>query len=75
MQLGMPQATALKSTEKTDTALFEPERVTNYFRNWLPTYLIFTAIDIRDCTFTALPIVGRSTVSMSPIDFRCICKR
>jgi hypothetical protein len=29
-----------------------------------------------DCTFTALPIVGKSTVSIYPTDFRwCICKR
>jgi hypothetical protein len=28
-----------------------------------------------DCTFTALPIVGKGTVSVYPTDFRCICKR
>ncbi len=43
-------------------------------------YLIFSAIYISlpisgDCTFTALPVVGKSTVSVYPTNFRCICKQ
>ncbi len=67
MQIGMPQANALKSIGYTDTVLFltigKPDiyqhkrlgklatdffiRVTKNSWNWLPTYLIFSAIVIR----------------------------
>jgi hypothetical protein len=62
MQIGMPQANALKSIGYTDTILFltigKPDiyqhkgvgksatffiRVTKNYRNWQPTYLIFSA--------------------------------
>jgi hypothetical protein len=99
MQIGMPQANALKSIGYTNTMLFptigKPDiyqhksvgksatsfiRVTKNYRNWPPSYLIFSAkisgLPISgDCTFTVLPIVGKSTVSVYPTDFRCICKR
>jgi hypothetical protein len=50
-------------------------RVTKNYRNWLPTYLIVSAKISGGFTFTALPIVGKSTVSVYPTDFKCICKR
>jgi hypothetical protein len=70
----------LKSLGKWATVLI---RVTNNYRNWLPTYLIFSAIEIRglpisgDCTFIALPRKRKrkSTVSVYPLDFRCINKQ
>ncbi len=66
MQIGMPQANAVRFIGYTDTVLFltigKPNiyqlkvqvsrkqffiRVTKNYQNWLPTYLIFSAIDIR----------------------------
>jgi hypothetical protein len=99
MQIGIPQANALKSIGYTDTILFltigRPDiyqhkslgksatvfiRVTKSYRNWPPTYLIFSAkisgLPLAgDCTFTTLPIVGKSTISVYPTDLRCIGKR
>ncbi len=43
----------------------------NLFCDRYPTY----QYTYGDCTFTALPIVRKSTVSIYPMDFRCICKR
>jgi hypothetical protein len=101
MQIGMPQANALKSIRYTDIVLFLTIgslviyqhislgklatvfiRVTKNYQNWLPTYLIFSMIDIWLTNFRQLyiyritvPLVGKSTVSVYPTDFRCICKR
>jgi hypothetical protein len=99
MEIGMPQANALKSIGYTDTILFltigKPDIYQHKsvgksatvfypgdqkYRNCLPTHQNFSAkISVLpisgDCTFTALPIVGKSTVSVYPTDFRCICKR
>jgi hypothetical protein len=67
MQIGMPQANALKSIGHTDTVLIltigKPDiyqhkslgksatfifiLVTKNYRNWLPSYLIFSVINIR----------------------------
>jgi hypothetical protein len=88
LQIGTLQANALKSMGYTDIVLFLTIgkqdfyqhvslgksatvfiRVTKNYRNWLPTYLILSG----DCTFTALPIVGKSTVPLYPTNFRCIC--
>jgi hypothetical protein len=100
MQIGMPQANALKSIGYTDTVLFlsigKPDiyqhkslisrqqffiRVTNNYRNWLPTYLIFSAIDIRLTNIWRLYIYRITNsreeygiVSVYPTDFRFICK-
>jgi hypothetical protein len=44
LTIGKPDIYLLKSLGKSATVLI---RVTNNHRNWLPTYLIFSAIDIR----------------------------
>jgi hypothetical protein len=67
----------LKSLGKSATVLI---RVTNYYQNWLLTYLIFSVIDIRLTNIRPqyiyrITIVGKSTVSVYPTDFRCICKQ
>ncbi len=67
-----------RSLGKSATVFFI--QVTKNYRNWLPTYLIFSAIDIRLTNIRrlyifTLPLVGKSTVSVYPTDFRCICKR
>ncbi len=66
-----------KSVGKLATVFYQGDQK---LPNWPPTYLIFSAkiSDLTiscDCTFTALPIVGKSTISVYPTDFRCICKR
>ncbi len=76
LTIGKPDIYLLKSLGKSATIFI---RVTNNSRNWLPTYLIFSVIDSGlpisdDCAFNALPIVGKSTVSVYPTDFGCICK-
>jgi hypothetical protein len=99
MQIGMPQAIALKSIGYTDAILFltigKPDiykhksvgksatvfypddqklpKLAADFPNHFCEDIRLT--DIRDCTFTALPIVGKSTVSVYSTEFRCICKR
>ncbi len=59
LQIGMPQANALKSiiygihgySTVSDESLGKSAtvfiRVTKNYRNWLPAYLIFSAIDIQ----------------------------
>jgi hypothetical protein len=42
--IGKPDIYLLKSLGKSETIFI---RVTNNCRNWLPTYLIFSGIDIR----------------------------
>jgi hypothetical protein len=42
--IGKPDIYLLKSLGKSATVFI---RVTNNYRNWLPTYLIFSVIDIR----------------------------
>jgi hypothetical protein len=44
LPIGKPDIYLLKDLGKSATVFI---RVTNNFRNWLPTYLIFSAIDIR----------------------------
>ncbi len=44
LTIGKPDIYHLKSLGKSATVFI---RVTNNYRNWLPTYLIFSAIDIR----------------------------
>ncbi len=70
MKIGMPQANAFKSIGYTDTINRISISIKVYW-NWPPTYLIFSAkisgLPISgDCTFTALLIVGKSTVSVYP---------
>jgi hypothetical protein len=48
LTIGKPDIYQLKSLGKPATVFFILFiRVTNNYRNWLPTYLIFSAIDIR----------------------------
>jgi hypothetical protein len=44
LTIGKPDIYLLKSLGKSATIFI---RVTNNYRNWLPTHLIFSAIDIR----------------------------
>ena len=44
LTIGKPNIYLLKSLGKSATVFI---RVTNNYQNWLPTYLIFSAIDIR----------------------------
>ncbi len=44
LTIGNPDIYLLKSLGKSATVFI---RVTNIYRNWLPTYLIFSVIDIR----------------------------
>jgi hypothetical protein len=52
--------------------------VTNKYWNWLPTYLNISVIELSDLPIhgdsssPTLPIDGKITVSIYPIDFRCI---
>jgi hypothetical protein len=44
LTIGKPDLYLLKGLVKSATVFI---RVTNNYRNWLPTYLIFSALDIR----------------------------
>jgi hypothetical protein len=58
--------------------ILKPERVTNKYVNWLPTYLNISVIELSDLPIhgdsssPTLPIDGKITVSVYPVDFRCI---
>jgi hypothetical protein len=71
LQIGMPQANALNFIGYTDTVLFltisKPDIYHHRSLGKLATF--FGPCDQK------LPIVGKSTVSVNPTEFRCICKR
>ncbi len=56
LTIGKPNIYLLKSLGKPATVFI---RMTNNYQNWLPTYLIFSAIDIH-----GLPIFGNCTVHL-----------
>jgi hypothetical protein len=72
LTIGKPDIYQHKSLGKSATVFYpsilKSERVTNNYRNWLPTYLIFSAIDIwltniQPLYIYHIIIVGKSTVS------------
>jgi hypothetical protein len=78
LTIGKPDIYQHKSLGKSSTVFFPDDQkspklaadLPNLFCTTYPAYQY-----LGDCTFTALPIVGKSTVSMYPTDFRCIRKR
>jgi hypothetical protein len=78
LTIGKPDIYQLKSLGKSATVFI---RVTNNYRNWLPTYLIISAIDIRLTYIRRLYIYHITNsreeycIPVYPTDFRCICMR
>ncbi len=85
LTIGKPYIYQHKSLGKSTTffypSVLKPERVTNNYKNWLPTYLIFSAIDIQLANIQQhyLYCIANNQkeycLYISYIYIRCICKR